>query len=316
MNNKVNECKKTDKKVDEFELYLQCSLPLQIEGNKDVEVDKDNTTDIPKIEDNQDDNVNDNTTDGDKEEFDVGMNSFQHKPNNDNVNDDNEEDITDRLKKLMEDMKTLTTLSSETNRICVELIDYDLKMDDLRLKENIGDEIDEKNNKLELEVDPHSVVVNDDDEELEEDISKRLIILMKDMETITTLSSETNRIWTELIDNEEVDPHSPKRRRINDLDNELELKEDIEDKLYEKDNEEVDPHSPKQCVNDLDNGDKEEEINVWKKHEKQKKKLRLKDVPYSPKRCVYCGWVSKSRSSSNSNHSLKRHIEVKHQNKK
>ena len=59
-----------------------------------------------------------------------------------------------------------------------------------------------------------------------------------------------------------------------------------------------------------------EEINVWKKHEKQKKKLRLKDVPYSPKRCVYCGWVSKSCSSSNSNHSLKRHIEVKHQNKK
>ena len=292
MNNKVNECQKTDKKVDEFELYLQCPLPLQIEDNKDVEVDKDNTTDIPEIEDNQDDDVDDNTTDGDKEEFVVGMNSFQHKPN-----DDNEEDIGDRLKKLMEDMKTFTTLSSETNRIWVELIDYDLK-----LEENIETKDDDD--------------VNDDDEELEEDISNRLIKLMKDMETITNLSSETNRIWTELIDNEEVDPHSPKRLRINDLDNELELKEDIEDKLYEKDNEEVDPHSPKQCVNDLDNGDKEEEINVWKKHEKQKKKLRLKDVPYSPKRCVYCGWVSKSRSSSNSNHSLKRHIEVKHQNKK
>ena len=260
MNNKVNECQKTDKKVDEFELYLQCPLPLQIEDNKDVEVDKDTTTDIPKIpkiEDNQDDDVDDNTTDGDKEEFVVGMNSFQHKPN-----DDNEEDIGDRLKKLMEDMKTFTTLSSETNRIWVELIDYDLK-----LEENIETKDDDD--------------VNDDDEELEEDISNRLIKLMKDMETITHLSSETNRIWTEQIDNEEVAPHSPK-----------------------------------QCVNDLDNGDKEEEINVWKKHEKQKKKLRLKDVPYSPKRCVYCGWVSKSRSSSNSNHSLKRHIEVKHQNKK
>ena len=282
MKNKVisvdnNECQKTDKKVDDFELYLQCSLPLQIEDNKDVEVDKDNTTDIPKIEDNQDDNVNDNTTDGDKEELDVGMNSFQHKPNNVNDKDDNEEDITDRLKKLMEDMKTLTTLSSETNRICVELIDYDMKMDDLKLKENIGDEIDEKNNKLELEDDPHFVVDNDDNEELEEDISNRLIKLMKDMETITNLSSETNRIWTELIDNEEVDPHSPKRRG-NNLDNELELKEDIEDKLYEKDNEEVNIHPSK--------------------------------------RCVHCGWVSKSRSLSNSSNSIKRHIKVKHQNKK
>ena len=282
MKNKVisvdnNECQKTDKKVNDFELYLQCSLPLQIEDNKDVEVDKDNTTDIPKIEDNQDDNVNDNTTDGDKEEFEVGMNSFQHKPNNDNDKDDNEEDITDRLKKLMEDMKTLTTLSSETNRICVELIDYDMKMDDLKLKENIGDKIDEKNNKLELEDDPHFVVDNDDNEELEEDISNRLIKLMKDMETITNLSSETNRIWTELIDNEEVAPHSPKRRG-NNLDNELELKEDIEDKLYEKDNEEVNIHPSK--------------------------------------RCVHCGWVSKSRSLSNSSHSIKRHIKVKHQNKK
>ena len=253
MNNKVNECQKTDKKVDEFELYLQCPLPLQIEDNKDVEVDKDNTTDIPEIEDNQDDDVDDNTTDGDKEEFVVGMNSFQHKPN-----DDNEEDIGDRLKKLMKDMKTLTTLSSETNRIWVELIDYDLK-----LEENIETKDDDD--------------VNDDDEELEEDISNRLIKLMKDMETITNLSSETNRIWTELIDNEEVDPHSPKRRG-NNLDNELELKEDIEDKLYEKDNEEVNIHPSK--------------------------------------RCVHCGWVSKSRSLSNSSHSIKRHIKVKHQNKK
>ena len=266
-------CQKTDKKVDDFELYLQCSLPLQIEDNKDEEVNKDNTTNIPEIEDNQDNDVDDNITDGNKEEFVVGMNSFQHKPN-----DDNEEDIGDRLKKLMEDMKTLTTLSSETNRICVELIDYDMKMDDLKLKENIGDKIDEKNNKLELEVDPHSMVVNDDDEELEEDISNRLIRLMKDMETITSLSSETNRIWTELIDNEEVDPHSPKR-----------------------------------CVNDLD---KKKKINVWKKHEKQKNKLGLKDVPYSFKPCVYCGWFSKSRSHSNYLHSIKRHIEVKHQNKK
>ena len=100
---------------------------------------------------------------------------------------------------------------------------------------------------------------------------------MKNMETITTFSSETNRIWTELIDNEEVDPHSPKRRRINDLDNELELKEDIEDKLNEKDNEEVDIHSSKPCV--------------------------------------YCGWVSKSRSRSNYLN-FKRHIKVKQQNKK
>ena len=149
--------------------------------NRDVDMDEHNKTNIPEIEDNQDD-------DEDREEFVVGVNSFQHK--------------------LMKDIKTLRELRE-------------------------------------------------------------------------TLSSETNKIWTELINNEEVDPHSPK-----------------------------------QCVNDLDNGDKEEEINVWKKHEKQKKKLRLKDVPYSPKRCVYCGWVSKSRSSSNSNHSLKRHIEVKHQNKK
>ena len=100
---------------------------------------------------------------------------------------------------------------------------------------------------------------------------------MKNMETITTFSSETNRIWTELIDNEEVDPHSPKRRRINDLDNELELKEDIEDKLNEKDNEEVDIHSSKPCV--------------------------------------HCGWVSKSRSRSNYLN-FKRHIKVKQQNKK
>ena len=77
----------------------------------------------------------------------------------------------------------------------------------------------------------------------------------------------------------------------------------------------ADPNTSKICDNDLD---KEEEINVWKKHKKQKNKLRLKnvDVAYSPKRCVYCGWFSKSRSLSNSSHSLNRHIQVKHQNKK
>ena len=150
----------------------------EIEDNRDVNTDEDNTTDIPEIEDNQDDDV-DNTTNGDREEFVVGMNSFQHK--------------------LMKDIKTLRELRE-------------------------------------------------------------------------TLSSETNKIW-------------------------------------------ADPHTSKLCDNDLD---KEEEINVWKKHKKQKNKLRLKnvDVAYSPKRCVYCGWFSKSRSLSNSSHSLNRHIQVKHQNKK
>ena len=76
----------------------------------------------------------------------------------------------------------------------------------------------------------------------------------------------------------------------------------------------ADPHTSKLCDNDLDK--EEEKINVWKKHKKQKNKLGLKDVPYSPKRCVYCGWFSKSRSRSNYSHSLNRHIQVKHQNKK
>ena len=146
--------------------------------NRDVDTDEHNKTNIPENEDNQDD-------DEDREEFVVGVNSFQHK--------------------LMKDIKTLRELRE-------------------------------------------------------------------------TLSSETNKIWTELINNEEVDPHSPKR-----------------------------------CVNDLD---KKKKINVWKKHEKQKNKLGLKDVPYSFKPCVYCGWFSKSRSRSNYLHSIKRHIEVKHQNKK
>ena len=148
-----------------------------VKDNRDVNTDEDNTTDIPEIEDNQDDDV-DNTTNGDREEFVVGMNSFQHK--------------------LMKDIKTLRELRE-------------------------------------------------------------------------TLSSETNKIW-------------------------------------------ADPHTSKLCDNDLDK--EEEKINVWKKHKKQKNKLGLKDVPYSPKRCVYCGWFSKSRSRSNYSHSLNRHIQVKHQNKK
>ena len=150
-----------------------------VKDNRDVNTDEDNTTDIPEIEDNQDDDVDvDNTTNGDREEFVVGMNSFQHK--------------------LMKDIKTLRELRE-------------------------------------------------------------------------TLSSETNKIW-------------------------------------------ADPHTSKLCDNDLDK--EEEKINVWKKHKKQKNKLGLKDVPYSPKRCVYCGWFSKSRSRSNYSHSLNRHIQVKHQNKK
>ena len=79
--------------------------------NRDVDTDEHNKTNIPENEDNQDD-------DEDREEFVVGVNSFQHK--------------------LMKDIKTLRELRE-------------------------------------------------------------------------TLSSETNKIWTELINNEEVDPHSPKR---------------------------------------------------------------------------------------------------------
>ena len=144
------------------------------------------------------------------------------------------------------------------------------------------------------------IKIVDRDLELEKYIEDALNEKDNEEENIGDEMDEKNK-----EEEEEVDPHS-----TNDLDNmknnELKLEED---------NEEVVPHSSKRSVNNLD---KEEEINVWKKHEKQKKKLGLKDVnvPYSPKRCVYCGWVSKSRSLSNSSNSINRHIKVKHQSKK
>ena len=310
----------------------------EIEDNQN----EDNITDIPEIKDNQDD---DNTTNGDRKELVVGMNSFQHSKHNDNdvntivspgdnkdsntrslvtstvlikeelhINNDDEDAsssflnknidnnfLSVRTRKLVEELEAMTGgpikakpimkteadyehAFKEMEKIC-SIIPKNLSNERKRILDKINDDIKIVDKELELEEYIEDALNEKDNEE--ENIGNEMDVKNKE---------------------EEVDPHS-----TNDLDNmkdnELELEED---------NEEVDPpHTSKPCVNDLD---KKKKINVWKKHEKQKKKnkLGLKDVPYSPspKRCVYCGWVSKSRSRSNCSHSIKRHIEVKHQNKK
>ena len=297
-----------------------------------------------EIDDNQDD---DNTTNGDGKELVDGMNSFHHSKNNDNdvntivspgdnkdsntrslvtstvlikeelqINNDDEDAsssflnknidnnfLSVRTRELVEELEAMTGGPIKAEPIMRTEADYQHAFKEMEeicsiIPKNLSNE-----RKRIFDMINDDIKIVDKDLELEEYIEDALNEKDNEEENIGDEMDEKNK-----EEEEEVDPHSTNGWCDNDLDNmknnELKLEED---------NEEVVPHTSKRCVNDLD---KEEGINVWKKHEKQKKKLRLKDVPYSPKRCVYCGWVSKSRSSSNSNHSLKRHIEVKHQNKK
>ena len=292
-----------------------------------------------EIDDNQDD---DNTTNGDGKELVDGMNSFHHSKNNDNdvntivspgdnkdsntrslvtstvlikeelqINNDDEDASSSFLnknidnnflsvttRKLVEELEAMTGGPIKAEPIMRTEADYQHAFKEMEeicsiIPKNLSNE-----RKRIFDMITDDIKIVDRDLELEKYIEDALNEKDNEEENIGDEMDEKNK-------EEEVDPHS-----TNDLDNmknnELKLEED---------NEEVVPHSSKRSVNNLD---KEEEINVWKKHEKQKKKLGLKDVnvPYSPKRCVYCGWVSKSRSLSNSSNSIKRHIKVKHQNKK
>ena len=292
-----------------------------------------------EIDDNQDD---DNTTNGDGKELVDGMNSFHHSKNNDNdvntivspgdnkdsntrslvtstvlikeelqINNDDEDASSSFLnknidnnflsvttRKLVEELEAMTGGPIKAEPIMRTEADYQHAFKEMEeicsiIPKNLSNE-----RKRIFDMITDDIKIVDRDLELEKYIEDALNEKDNEEENIGDEMDEKNK-------EEEVDPHS-----TNDLDNmknnELKLEED---------NEEVVPHSSKRSVNNLD---KEEEINVWKKHEKQKKKLGLKDVnvPYSPKRCVYCGWVSKSRSLSNSSNSINRHIKVKHQGKK
>ena len=292
-----------------------------------------------EIDDNQDD---DNTTNGDGKELVDGMNSFHHSKNNDNdvntivspgdnkdsntrslvtstvlikeelqINNDDEDASSSFLnknidnnflsvttRKLVEELEAMTGGPIKAEPIMKTEADYQHAFKEMEeicsiIPKNLSNE-----RKRIFDMITDDIKIVDRDLELEKYIEDALNEKDNEEENIGDEMDEKNK-------EEEVDPHS-----TNDLDNmknnELKLEED---------NEEVVPHSSKRSVNNLD---KEEEINVWKKHEKQKKKLGLKDVnvPYSPKRCVYCGWVSKSRSLSNSSNSINRHIKVKHQSKK
>ena len=292
-----------------------------------------------EIDDNQDD---DNTTNGDGKELVDGMNSFHHSKNNDNdvntivspgdnkdsntrslvtstvlikeelqINNDDEDASSSFLnknidnnflsvttRKLVEELEAMTGGPIKAEPIMRTEADYQHAFKEMEeicsiIPKNLSNE-----RKRIFDMITDDIKIVDRDLELEKYIEDALNEKDNEEENIGDEMDEKNK-------EEEVDPHS-----TNDLDNmknnELKLEED---------NEEVVPHSSKRSVNNLD---KEEEINVWKKHEKQKKKLGLKDVnvPYSPKRCVYCGWVSKSRSLSNSSNSINRHIKVKHQSKK
>ena len=295
-----------------------------------------------EIDDNQDD---DNTTNGDGKELVDGMNSFHHSKNNDNdvntivspgdnkdsntrslvtstvlikeelqINNDDEDASSSLLnknidnnflsvttRKLVEELEAMTGGPIKAEPIMRTEADYQHAFKEMEeicsiIPKNLSNE-----RKRIFDMITDDIKIVDRDLELEKYIEDALNEKDNEEENIGDEMDEKNKEEEE----EEVDPHS-----TNDLDNmknnELKLEED---------NEEVVPHSSKRSVNNLD---KEEEINVWKKHEKQKKKLGLKDVnvPYSPKRCVYCGWVSKSRSLSNSSNSINRHIKVKHQSKK
>ena len=292
-----------------------------------------------EIDDNQDD---DNTTNGDGKELVDGMNSFHHSKNNDNdvntivspgdnkdsntrslvtstvlikeelqINNDDEDASSSFLnknidnnflsvttRKLVEELEAMTGGPIKAEPIMRTEADYQHAFKEMEeicsiIPKNLSNE-----RKRIFDMITDDIKIVDRDLELEKYIEDALNEKDNEEENIGDEMDEKNK-------EEEVDPHS-----TNDLDNmknnELKLEED---------NEGVVPHSSKRSVNNLD---KEEEINVWKKHEKQKKKLGLKDVnvPYSPKRCVYCGWVSKSRSLSNSSNSINRHIKVKHQSKK
>ena len=292
-----------------------------------------------EIDDNQDD---DNTTNGDGKELVDGMNSFHHSKNNDNdvntivspgdnkdsntrslvtstvlikeelqINNDDEDASSSFLnknidnnflsvttRKLVEELEAMTGGPIKAEPIMKTEADYQHAFKEMEeicsiIPKNLSNE-----RKRIFDMITDDIKIVDRDLELEKYIEDALNEKDNEEENIGDEMDEKNK-------EEEVDPHS-----TNDLDNmknnELKLEED---------NEGVVPHSSKRSVNNLD---KEEEINVWKKHEKQKKKLGLKDVnvPYSPKRCVYCGWVSKSRSLSNSSNSINRHIKVKHQSKK
>ena len=294
-----------------------------------------------EIDDNQDD---DNTTNGDGKELVDGMNSFHHSKNNDNdvntivspgdnkdsntrslvtstvlikeelqINNDDEDASSSFLnknidnnflsvttRKLVEELEAMTGGPIKAEPIMKTEADYQHAFKEMEeicsiIPKNLSNE-----RKRIFDMITDDIKIVDRDLELEKYIEDALNEKDNEEENIGDEMDEKNK-----EEEEEVDPHS-----TNDLDNmknnELKLEED---------NEEVVPHSSKRSVNNLD---KEEEINVWKKHEKQKKKLGLKDVnvPYSPKRCVYCGWVSKSRSLSNSSNSINRHIKVKHQSKK
>ena len=294
-----------------------------------------------EIDDNQDD---DNTTNGDGKELVDGMNSFHHSKNNDNdvntivspgdnkdsntrslvtstvlikeelqINNDDEDASSSLLnknidnnflsvttRKLVEELEAMTGGPIKAEPIMRTEADYQHAFKEMEeicsiIPKNLSNE-----RKRIFDMITDDIKIVDRDLELEKYIEDALNEKDNEEENIGDEMDEKNK-----EEEEEVDPHS-----TNDLDNmknnELKLEED---------NEEVVPHSSKRSVNNLD---KEEEINVWKKHEKQKKKLGLKDVnvPYSPKRCVYCGWVSKSRSLSNSSNSINRHIKVKHQSKK
>ena len=314
----------------------------EIEDNQN----EDNITDIPEIKDNQDD---DNTTNGDRKELVVGMNSFQHSKHNDNdvntivspgdnkdsntrslvtstvlikeelpINNDDEAASSSFLnknidnnflsvttRKLVEELEAMTGGPIKAEPIMRTEADYQHAFKEMEkicsiIPKNLSNE-----RKRIFDMINDDIKIVDKDLELEEYIEDALNEKDNEEENIGDEMDEKNK-----EEEEEVAPHSTNGWCDNDLDNmknnELKLEED---------NEEVVPHTSKRCVNDLD---KEEGINVWKKHEKQKNKLGLKDVdvPYSPKRCVYCGWVSKSRSRSNSSHSINRHIKVKHQSKK
>ena len=294
-----------------------------------------------EIDDNQDD---DNTTNGDGKELVDGMNSFHHSKNNDNdvntivspgdnkdsntrslvtstvlikeelqINNDDEDASSSFLnknidnnflsvttRKLVEELEAMTGGPIKAEPIMRTEADYQHAFKEMEeicsiIPKNLSNE-----RKRIFDMITDDIKIVDRDLELEKYIEDALNEKDNEEENIGDEMDEKNK-----EEEEEVDPHS-----TNDLDNmknnELKLEED---------NEGVVPHSSKRSVNNLD---KEEEINVWKKHEKQKKKLGLKDVnvPYSPKRCVYCGWVSKSRSLSNSSNSINRHIKVKHQSKK
>ena len=262
----------------------------EIEDNQN----EDNITDIPEIKDNQDD---DNTTNGDRKELVVGMNSFQHSKHNDNdvntivspgdnkdsntrslvtstvlikeelqINNDDEDASSSFLNKNIDN----NFLSVRTRKLVEEL--EAMTGGPIKAEPIMRTEADYQHAFKEMEkicsIIPKNLsnerkrifdMINDDIKIVDKDLELEEYI----EDALNEKDNEEENIGNEMdVKNkeEEVDPHS-----TNDLDNmkdnELELEED---------NEEVDPpHTSKPCVNDLD---KKKKINVWKKHEKQKNK--------------------------------------------